>query len=155
MLSQKDLRKTFHYNSESGEFTRLDSKGIRQVLKTTSQGYVKICFQGKTYGAHILAWVYTYGEKPNCIDHINRDRADNRIVNLRNVTHAENNKNRPMQCNNSSGVTGVKRSKDGKKWIAEIGSGNRCWYLGTHATKESAIKIRKEMEKKLGFYTAR
>ena len=62
---------------------------------TAKSGYIRINFKGNIVCAHRLAWVLHYGAWPvGVIDHINRDRADNRIVNLRDVTPTENARNK-------------------------------------------------------------
>ncbi|MDA6380520.1 HNH endonuclease signature motif containing protein [Escherichia coli] len=67
-----------------------------------------IMINGKAYPAHRLAWLIVYGTMPDgFIDHINRVRTDNRISNLRLVTHSENMQNRKIQKNNKSGYRGV------------------------------------------------
>ena len=71
-------------------------------------GYWDIGLDDKRFYAHQLAWLYVHGVWPKAeIDHINMDRADNRLVNLREATKAQNNFRRKLQSNNKSGRTGV------------------------------------------------
>jgi len=82
------------------------------------------CFIGgifnRKHKAHRVAWAMSYGEWPDEIDHINGDALDNRINNLRSVTHHENCLNRRMPRDNQSGVFGVYWSKRHNRWLAKI-----------------------------------
>lgn len=81
-------------------------------------------------------------------DHINRDRLDNRKSNLRTCTVTENNRNRSMQINNSTGVKGVSYLSTKKKWRAQISIDKKWTVLGQFSKIEEAIRIRKEAERK-------
>lgn len=117
--SQERLHELFDYNHETGVFTwklspsRCTSAGsVAGSLHHT--GYLNISIKRRRYQLHRLAWKYFYGEEPPAeLDHINRDRTDNRISNLRPATKAQN-------CQNTSGL-GVSFHKSSGKWIARIG----------------------------------
>lgn len=95
----------------------------------------------KNYTAHRIVWLIYYGEWPkNQIDHINQDPTDNRIKNLRDVTNAENNKNKTLQNNNKTGYLGV--SKRHGKYRAEINVNNIRKHLGYYDTVEEAAAAR-------------
>jgi len=95
----------------------------------------------KRYYAHRITWLIYYGEWPkNQIDHINQDATDNRIKNLRDVTNAENNKNKTLQNNNKTGYLGV--SKRHGKYRAEINVNNIRKHLGYYDTVEEAAAAR-------------
>ena len=74
------------------------------------------------------------------IDHINGNRLDNRISNLRMATDAQNASNRKIPVNNSSGFKGVHFQKNNKNWVARIGIGKKRKHLGAFKTKEDAAK---------------
>lgn len=82
------------------------------------------------------------------VDHINGDKLDNRNENLRACTLSQNQWNRKKNKNNASGVPGVSYSVQNKGWVAQIMHKKQRYYLGTHPTKEEAIKARKEAEQK-------
>lgn len=81
------------------------------------------------------------------VDHINGNPSDNRKVNLRVVSHLDNMKNRKMNANNTSGVTGVSQQDNGK-WIARIAVNKKAIWLGTFETKEEAVAVRRAAEEK-------
>ena len=102
-------------------------------------GYVEIALEGKRYLAHRLAWLYVYGIFPvNLIDHVNGNRADNRISNLREASRSENAQNmrNAHDDNGSSGLLGV--SKNGYGWQARICLNGKQRYLGTFPTPQEA-----------------
>lgn len=103
-----------------------------------ANGYVQGCFAGKKMGVHRFAWLIYYGKLPDkSIDHINGDKTDNRIANLRELPVAHNNQNRrSAQSNSSTGVLGVSHS--GKKFAATIKHDGRKLWIGTFDTPELA-----------------
>ena len=107
----------------------------------------------KAHLAHRVAWALHYGEWPKGeIDHINHDPADNRVENLRDVTHSENLKNQSLRRNNRSGVTGVKLRQEGGPWIANIKHAGKLIYLGKFDRFEDAVAARKEAEGRYGYH---
>lgn len=99
---------------------------------------------GKKYLAHRIIWLHYYGCLPkNQIDHINHDPTDNRIINLREVTPSENNRNRTLQSNNKVGHNGVYYDKDNNKYRAHIAINNVSKCLGRYATLEEAVEARR------------
>lgn len=114
-------------------------------------GYILCSFQGKRYLAHRLVWFYHHGCWPiYFIDHIDGDRSNNRIENLRQATCAENLQNIKKSAANTSGVTGVSYIKRLNLWRAQIKHMYKV-YTSTHDTLEEAIQARHEM--KVKFHT--
>ncbi len=152
---------TFRSGTQSAEHIskRWNKMRVGTPAGTTYEtGYVRI--QWKAMGvkshlaAHRVAWAIYHGRIPACeIDHINGDRADNRIENLREVTRAQNNRNKKKSKNNTFGVTGIYLTPKGKfRAIIRAGGGNIN--LGTFSNRFDAILARLLAEKKYG-YTAR
>lgn len=139
MITQDELRRLVSYDPTTGRFiSAVDRHAVRagQPLGGVApHGYVQMCLNGKHYYAHRLAWLYVHGDMPKEIDHINRDRSDNRILNLRVVSRSENNMNRAEKPGRS-GRPGVWKNKVG--WAAFIRSGGKRRYLGNYPSIELA-----------------
>jgi hypothetical protein len=139
MSLQARLHEVLNYDQETGVFTWKPRKGCRagQPLGCDNgNGYLRITVDGVSHYAHRLAWVYMNGSTDaEHIDHINGNRADNRIANLRPATPKQNQENRHgAQRNSKSGVLGVSWHKRAGKWQAHR-SGE---YLGLYPTQEAA-----------------
>jgi len=116
-------------------------------------GYELIRIDYLTWRAHRLAWLYVHGRMPaSDIDHINHDRSDNRIINLREVTGGDNQKNKSMHKNNTSGTAGVIWNPTNENWMTQIRVNYRTVHIGSYAEKRDAIIARKAAEKALGFH---
>lgn len=123
--------------------------------KTDDYGnsYTFINVKGHIMNASRYAWLHHYGSLPdNQIDHINGDGNDNRISNLRDVTPAENMKNRSRYRSNRSGITGVYYDKGNQRWRAQIRVNSRCIYLGCFRLFDDALKARQAAEQTHGFH---
>lgn len=143
------------YNQETGVFTWRNPTTpcvrVGQRAGTIqSGGYVQIKLDKVNYLAHRLAWLYIYGTWPTeQIDHKNRVRHDNRILNLRDCTRPENLQNTGTPCNNTSGVKGVdqRTRRDGERlWRARIGVKGRSRHLGYFPTFAEAVAKRRAVE---------
>lgn len=117
-------------------------------------GYIQLKVNGRFYYAHRIIWEMHNGQIPDDmeIDHINHNKADNRIENLRLVRHETNTKNAPKYKNNTSGVTGVSWYKRDKKWLAQIMVDGNYIRLGLFDNFEAAVAVRKEAELRYGFH---
>jgi hypothetical protein len=117
-------------------------------LRKSTSGYYVSCILGDRYAMHRIAWAMHYGVAPQGqIDHINGDRTDNRITNLRQVTNAENGRNQKMRSTNTTGVTGVYKVNRKKPWIAIIGVNGKNRHLGYYETMQDAAMARKRAER--------
>ena len=84
-------------------------------------------------------------------DHINRNKLDNRRINLRSVTRRENSINHGLQRNNTSGHRGISYQEKYKSWRSYIKINSKQIHLGNYKNYEEAIKARKKAELKFGF----
>ncbi len=143
-LTAARLREVLSYDPETGLFIRLRNGSAVSLL---NQGYLVASIDGKQYKAHRLAWLYVHGFFPDGdIDHINRDRADNRLSNLRVTTRALNHQN-STSTRSASGVRGVSRL--GNYWRAAIAVNGKDYYLGKFATISEAAAARAQAEARL------
>lgn len=104
----------------------------KRILKpyVTPAGYLRVFLQGRFYFVHRVVWLAFHGDVPEglFLDHINGDRQDNRIVNLRVVTKQENAMNRKRaNCNSKSGVRGVYFHKRSKRWSFNVCGKQKLW----------------------------
>lgn len=135
------------YNSWNSKHSNKEAGSLK---KRTNYRHIRI--NHKFYSSHRIAWLIVYGEWPkNDIDHIDQDRSNNKITNLRDVPNSENQKNQTMKRNNTSGHTGIYPVPSGK-WKASIYVNGKNKTIGTFRDKEDAIKARKDAEIKYGFY---
>lgn len=118
----------------SPAFTTLDAKG-----------YLTGKFMGRRLKAHRVLWAMTFSEWPDEIDHINGDKSDNRLANLRSVTHRENCLNFKRNSMNKTGRMGVYRRPSGN-WYATISDGKKRRVIGTFPTMELAVAARSNAE---------
>jgi hypothetical protein len=147
-LTAQRLRDLLHYNPETGIFTaRADfvGKGCKRragdaVGSKHNRGYWQIRLAHKRFLADRLAWLYMTVACPNqAIDHINGVKADNRWVNLRDVSQFVNMQNLKRGMGNSaSGLLGVAWAARDAKWIAQINANGKHYHIGSYSTKEDA-----------------
>lgn len=122
---------------------------VGHVCKT--HGYVSCKILGVSTAVHRIAWALHSGEWAVEVDHINGDRADNRLANLRSVTRVENMRNAKMRSDNPSGASGVGKLPSGR-WRAAIRANGRRKHIGVFDSFEDAVSARKAAEKVLGFH---
>lgn len=124
----------------------------KEALTANCQGYKAGTILNKRATSHRICWLLHYGVWPNNIDHINGDRSDNRIANLRSVTKKENAKNVKKRVTNKSGKPGVYWREKIQRWQANICVEGKSIYLGCFKNIEDAISAREEAEKKYCFH---
>jgi|688.fasta_scaffold389513_2 hypothetical protein len=135
-----------HIRYENGNLYWIDFS-IRPTAKTgpigykCKSGYVLIKFMKKTTTVHRIVFLYHHGYLPKCIDHINGNKSDNRIENLRDATHCQNMMNIGKSSLNKSGYKGVSFQKTSKKWIAQIKQNKNIFYLGLFDCPKKAYEV--------------
>lgn len=135
MISHCELVKLLAYNPSNGFFTWKQDRGRIRLGATAGalrkDGYLQITIDHKLYLAHRLAWFYITGEWPiNQIDHVNRNKSDNRLCNLRLATNKQNGENLPLLCVNVSGYRGVSWDAPRNKWKAQIKHHGKNIFIG-------------------------
>jgi len=153
MITQARLKSLLHYDPETGVFTNI-ARRIGIVVGSVAGylncgGYRYIGVDRSYYAAHRLAWLYVHGAWPtNQIDHIDGNRSNNVLTNLREATHAENSQNqRKARADSSSGFLGVSQVR--KRWYARIVVHRKLRHLGAFDTPEEAhlayLKAKREL----------
>lgn len=141
-LTHTRLKELLHYDENTGVFIWLECRSLDKVGNiagtTNKRGYRKIKVLSRAYSSHRLAWFYVYGSWPkNTIDHIDGDKANNAIKNLRDVRHFENLQNvKLVRSTNESGFLGV--STHGDKFRARMCVNSKNKHLGLFDTPEEA-----------------
>ena len=154
-------RELLNYNPNTGELTWKEStKGRGHVHKKgdlvgciNGNGYyttsVTLYKKSKALQCHRIAWFIYYGYLPNNIDHINMDRVDNKIANLRDCTNQENMMNRKSFRGSSSKYKGVSFHKRDKKWTAQIRFKGKLRHLGYFDLEADAHKAYERASKEM------
>ena len=125
---------------------------LKEAFTAVRQGYRTGAIHNRLYQAHRVVWAMHNGEWPKGqIDHINGDRSDNRIENLRDVDAFQNSQNSRLRTDNTSGTPGVTFFKERGQWTARICVNGKRHHLGYFSSAEDASKARMEAEIKLGF----
>ena len=117
-----------------------------------NDGYIQVRLDKRSYKAHRLAWAIIYGEHPKyAIDHINGDRADNRICNLREAPGSLNRENLKKAAGNGtrSGLLGVVWSHQRRRWRASIATKGKRYYLGDFLDKYEAHEAYVQAKRRL------
>ena len=143
-LSLGQAQRLLRYEPHTGLFFWRISSNSRATegnkAGTNRYGYIVITINGFKHRAHRLAWLFSHGRWPQgVIDHINGNRSDNRIANLRDVTVAVNTQNQKRANRDSkTGVLGATKHQLCNKYCAQITIDNKRIYLGLFATPELA-----------------
>jgi len=159
MLPVKIIRELLNYDPDAGTFTwkergmkYFETDVSRRIWNTRFAGKPALCtlaHNGYMYGAifgenwstHRIAWLFHTGKVPREVDHINGDRKDNRIVNLREVDRTANCRNMRIR-RNTSGAVGISWHRKGQAWVARLGSK----HIGLYKNFEEAVAARKAAE---------
>lgn len=117
-----------------------------------NQGYLIGRLFGKFAASHRVIWALCHGYWPIEVDHENGIKTDNRLSNLRDVSHHENTKNQAIKINNKSGCPGVYWKVPNKKYEVTIRANGKSLYLGLYRDYEEAVKVRKAAERQYGYH---
>lgn len=134
------VRELLHYDPTTGIFTRkirtaqrhkVGDRADFMIVGGNSEGYRRVSFDSERYLAHRVVWLYVHGKWPQLdIDHINGDKGDNRLENLREVDRSTNLQNLHVaKKTNRTGFLGVNLHTPGR-YVAKIQTGGKVRYIG-------------------------
>lgn len=135
-LTQDYLKSILHYNPETGVFTWLkrlsmNTKVMGVAGTINTDGYARVVISGRAHPAHRLAWLYIYNHFPKTqIDHINLNKSDNSINNLRLASASNNQRNKGLMKSNKSGYKNVSWCTRAKKWKVGLKVNRKSIHFG-------------------------
>lgn len=171
--TQEELNDLLSYNAETGALywrerpeSMFQATNCRSALNVcavwnsryangragTDRRYTVIKINFASYLAHRVIWKMVYGEEPIEVDHINRNKLDNRLSNLRSVDHGTNMRNRSVTSLNTSGFKHISWSKNLNKWVVQLkvpGKGQR--QIAWKDSLEEAVAARNEAYSRFGY----
>ena len=156
-MTQEKLKQLLHYNPDNGSITWKTTRNGRVKIGQEAgtlhpSGYIYIRINNNGHAAHRVAWLYIHGNIPEYIDHINHNRSDNKLANLRIATKQDNARNRTISTTNIHGCFGIYFESDRGKWTARITAEGKHKRIGRYKTKEEAIQARRDAEIKYGYH---
>lgn len=145
-LTAADVRELLNYDPETGVLRwKAGGKGRKRKSNGVAGyfdnrlGYHRVRIGEHNYLGHRIGWLLSYNEWPAMdVDHINGNPSDNRLANLRRATNSQNQQNRRLGSNNTSGYKGVFFNKQCRKWAATIFADGRARHLGLFSTPDQA-----------------
>lgn len=150
-MDAKILHELFDYRD--GELYWKPNKGGNKVQGKRAgtmhhEGYVRTQVNGKIYGNHRLIFLMHHGYLPDEVDHIDLNKSNNKIENLRPAMIGENQRNVSIRKDNTSGAKGVYWNKSAKKWVVQVRLKGKNGYFGLYEDIEIAKKVATEARKK-------
>jgi hypothetical protein len=144
MLTQEIVLSIFDY--QDGNLIRKKGRAIDLGVagSKATNGYINIKIGKTGYKAHRIVFLWHHGYCPEFVDHIDGNRSNNKIENLRVATKAENSANQKIRSTNKSGMKGVSWHSANKKWKVAICKNYRPIYLGTYDDYELACLVAME-----------
>lgn len=153
-LTQSKIHSLFEYREDGNLLWKVSSTNRVRIGDIVGYlniaGYHRVQIDRKKYFLHRLIYMYHHGSlTPGMdIDHIDGNKSNNRIENLREITHSQNLMNAKINKNSKTGVKGVYFSKKAKKYQTQLVINGKNTYLGTYSTLEEAEKVMKEAREK-------
>lgn len=143
MITQSRLKELF--DCVDGHFVCKRTGAIKKETPITpSHRYARTVIDKKTYMIHRLVYLFYYGNMPKIIDHIDNDRSNNRIENLREATQQQNCLNRATHKNNAVGCKNVHWDKGVKKWRVGLSVNRKRKTIGYFSDLELAMLVAEE-----------
>lgn len=139
-LGCKEANELFAYK-DGNLFWKVYKRGRklgRPVGSISAKGYLQVCINGSPHYVHRIVWALHGKESAPVLDHINGNKTDNRIENLRAATYSQNGMNRTLNSNSTSKIKGVYWYKNAQKWRGVVQLDGKQHHAGYFATKEEA-----------------
>lgn len=153
MITQELVKSIFDYSDGFLYWKIKKSNAIKigQVAGSLDErtGYYRIHINSKMYKTHRLVFLYHNGYLPDYVDHIDNNKINNRIENLREATKSQNCMNQKVSTRNTSGIKGVMWHKRDKKWYVQLRVNSKCHSFGYYDDKELAELVAIEATNKL------
>lgn len=151
MISQEYLKELFEYKNGNLYWKISLNKKIIVGSKAGSigkLGYLSVQINKKKYKTHRLVFLYHYGYLPKEIDHIDNDKTNNNVDNLRQASRSDNMKNMGFHSKNKSGFKGVNWHKASNRWTVQLMVENKKKYFGIYQDLELADLVAQEARNK-------
>lgn len=150
MVTKELLNELFEYKngilySKVDRYKTAIKKG-NVVGSISNQGYLRTCINYKSYKLHRLIFMMFYGYMPVEIDHVNGNKTDNRIENLREVSHSQNEWNKSKTVRNTTGIKNI--TFENGKWRVRVGANNKTINVGVFDNLELAELVAQEARSK-------
>tara|TARA_R110002073_G_C9093991_1_gene548053 strand:+ start:48 stop:539 length:492 start_codon:yes stop_codon:yes gene_type:complete len=145
------VNKLFRYDKETGDLIHKANKGTAKAGdkagSVNGSGYVVTGIEGNKYRNHRIIFLMHRGFLPDCLDHIDNNKLNNRIENLRPATLSQNQQNRRICKRNTSGVKGVRWNEPYNMWSASVTLNGKRKHVGHFRTvPEAEVAVRKVRE---------
>lgn len=154
-ISYSRVRELFDYHEDGYLIWKIqngNSIKIGDVAGSSSgEDRSQVQIDGTLYGAHRIIFLFHHKYLPELVDHEDKDKLNNKINNLRDVSRQCNNRNASVRKDNTSGVKGVCWHKKHNKWISRITLNKKLIHLGIFEHFEDAVKVRYEAEVELNW----
>jgi hypothetical protein len=140
-ITQERLKQLMRYEDGKLYWVRPTAKWMKSGMEAgfiMNMGYRVACIDGHSIMLHRLVFLYHHGYTPEIVDHIDGDKLNNHVENLRPATRVQNNTNARTRKDNKSGQKGVRWREDNQKWQASITSSKKKHHLGYYAAFEDA-----------------
>ena len=142
-MYQNEIKELFHYQ-DGKLFSKINShkRKVGQELGTVNKnGHLQLRINGRIFYLHRIIFLYHYGYLPKFIDHIDGDKCNNKIENLRSANRSQNEYNKKISKRNSSGIKGVYWCKTKNKWVAQITHNKNKKQIGCFDNMEEASTV--------------
>lgn len=158
-LNQELVKKLFDYKEDETSsylIWKISNSNRIKIGKIAgpfhkSSGYYRVEIDSKKYYLHRIIFLWHHGFLPKYVDHIDKNKLNNKISNLRETTSQNNNRNRSQYKNTSSGIKGISWHKSKFKWEAQIRIDNKLYHLGRYDKFEDAVLARYKKECELSW----